>query len=87
MPSLPQSDSIYGGEAGGGGVAAAIINAALYGATGLGLYYMSKRMDDQGKNVAFKADETMFDKTITFDDIAGMDESKVGVPAYILLHA
>jgi hypothetical protein len=55
-----------------------LINAIMYGATGLGLYWLSKNAgEEQSKNVGVKADETTFDHSITFDDIAGIDDSKV----------
>lgn len=66
----------------GGGAAAELITpllrAALYGATGVGLWWLSKQAEkaEEG-NVGMKADATSFDKSITFDDIGGIDESKV----------
>jgi ATP-dependent Zn protease len=74
--TFKQVDSIIGIDAAGGGVAAAALSAALYAVSGLGLYFMSKHFDEKEKHVAFKADETTFDKSISFDDIAGMDSSK-----------
>jgi len=74
--TFKQVDSIIGIDAAGGGVAAAALSAVLYAVSGLGLYFMSKHLDEKEKHVAFKADETTFDKSISFDDIAGMDSSK-----------
>eukprot|EP00282_Hemiselmis_andersenii_P008124 CAMPEP_0114114438 /NCGR_PEP_ID=MMETSP0043_2-20121206/3434_1 /TAXON_ID=464988 /ORGANISM="Hemiselmis andersenii, Strain CCMP644" /LENGTH=438 /DNA_ID=CAMNT_0001206631 /DNA_START=1 /DNA_END=1322 /DNA_ORIENTATION=- len=61
--------------AAGGDLLGPILNLALYSATGYGLYWMHKHMDEES-NVGLKADETSFDKSISFDDIAGIDESK-----------
>jgi hypothetical protein len=44
-------------------------------------------VEEQSKHVGVKADETTFDHSITFDDIGGIDGSKVCVRVCVYVRA
>lgn len=56
-----------------------LLNPVLYAVTGIGLWLLNKHESGAGGNVGQKSDKMSLDTTLTFDDIAGIDDSKAQV--------
>ena len=55
-----------------------LLNVGLYGAAAAALYLLNSPQP-LGSNVGVKSDSVHLDGSISFDDIAGIDESKAQV--------